>query len=388
MPAPNPRCDAEELAELHRQMPSGPWTRIAAAMRRIRHMIPIALLALLVAIAFWKTSGQNAGGRQAVVLQPRGIMGTSCQLIAVPTAGNTADARRAVALAQQRLLSIEARMSTWIDASEVSQFNLAQADCEVPLSRATQTVLRASRQAFGDTGGAFDITCCPLIELWRRAESRGVVPGDQEIAAARRSSNWALIELTEHGAIKRAQSARVDLGGIAKGDAIDRAVAAMQTCELAGGMVDVGGDLRCFGTPPAGTRWTIQIRDPFSSDVLTDFQLREGAVCTSGNYARYLEIAGQRYSHIIDPCTGRPAVAAPSVTTIAATARLADIWATALSVQGPDGLARLPGDVHALLVVGTPDSHHVIATAGFRSLLPADFSARAIPATRYRRPRS
>jgi thiamine biosynthesis lipoprotein len=160
-----------------------------------------------------------------------------------------------------------------------------------------------------------------------------------------------------------------DLGGIAKGWAIDRAAEVLRRAGVSGGMVDVGGDLVCFGQPPDGQSWPVDIQDPLGPGHLASLHVSGGAVCTSGGYARFVEIGGRRYSHIIDARTGRPAEAALSVTVVAADAVTADIWATALSVLGTAGLERLPEGVEAMMMVGTEDDHRSICTAGLRALL-------------------
>jgi thiamine biosynthesis lipoprotein len=208
-----------------------------------------------------------------------------------------------------------------------------------------------------------------LIELWRRAGEQGVVPTESERNDARAASHWDLLELTDTGAVKRALGVCVDLGGIAKGYAIDRAVEALRRARVVGGMVDVGGDLACFGEQADGRDWPVDVKDPFGPGRLARLRVRGGAVATSGNYARYVEIAGQRYSHVIDPRTRRPAHAAQSVTVVAPTARTADVWATALSVLGPEGFGRLPKDVDALIIVGSKDDYQILCTTGFRNLL-------------------
>ena len=309
----------------------------------------------------------------------QGVMGTSCTLAAVVDAKRRADARGALRQAETAVRAVEIRMSNWLSDSEISRLNAAAAGREVPLEAASLEVLRAARDAHALSDGAFDVTCGPLIELWRAAPGRGKVPSEAELAQARAASKWRLIELTDGGAVKRHAAARVDLGGIAKGYAIDRAAEILQQAGLAGGLVDIGGDLVCFGKPPVEETWTVDVMDPFGEGCLARLRLPEGgAVCTSGNYARFHEIAGRRYSHIIDPRTSRPADAAASVTVVASRAITADVWATALSVLGPDGFDRLPDGVEAMIVAGTKDDYRIHGTPGFRAL--------TIPATRYHPP--
>lgn len=334
----------------------------------IRRVIPFVLisgLAVLVGIGLWQTSGGTGRHDVAVVREPTGIMGTSCRLVAVVREGDEGTAEEALAGAQAELSRIEGLMSSWIENSEISRFNAAAAREPVKLSDETLEVLRAARDATEATGGAFDVTCRPLIELWRSAGKAGRHPTEMEIAEAREETGWRGVQLSEHEAIKNAGPIRVDLGGIAKGYAIDRAVEVMRRSGAAGGMVDVGGDLRCFGRPPAGQKWTVQVRDPFAEGVLGEFQFEEGAVCTSGGYARFTEIEGRQYSHIIDPRMGVPVDAVASVTVVAPKAQTADVWATALSVLGEPGLDRLPDGVEALLISGDANTPKILGTGRF-----------------------
>jgi thiamine biosynthesis lipoprotein len=180
------------------------------------------------------------------------------------------------------------------------------------------------------------------------------------------------IELSKSGARKSCNTAAVDLSGIAKGYAIDRALSILRESGAAGGLVEVGGDLRVFGIDPDGKDWAVGIRSPFEDRAWGQIELTDGAVCTSGDYARYVEVEGQRFSEVIDPRTGRPATLASSVTVVAGDAMTADAWATALTVLGPKGLELLPtGErIEALIVsVDEAGSHQVRASRGFADLL-------------------
>lgn len=329
----------------------------------------IGALAVLVAVGLWKTTPRGGPEWIPVVHRPEGIMGTTSTLAAVVGPGDESRGEAALGEAEAELRAVETLMSTWLDDSEISRLNGAKADEEVPLLPETLEVLRSAREAWGETRGAFDVTCRPLVELWKRAGERGTLPTEAELGDALSTVGWGMLELTDAGATKRAAAVRVDLGGIAKGYGVDRAVDVLERSGVAGGLVDVGGDLRCFGRPAEGPSWTVEIRNPFGPAPLGRLALPHGAVCTSGNYARFTEIEGKRYSHIIDPRSGWPADAVPAVTVVAPTALEADVWSTALSVLGPEGFALMPTEVHALMVLGSKNSPHILCTPGFSQLI-------------------
>jgi len=318
-----------------------------ASPRRQRSIEAALLVALviLVAVGQWRIAVHDADSSMALVRRPRGVMGTDCVLAAVAARRDAAAAEAALDAAEAALRHVEARMSNWLDDSEVSRLCTAATGTPIPLSPDTLAVLRAARDAFESTARTFDVTCRPQIELWRHAGATAQMPPEAEIAEACAASRWEDLVLTDSGVVKRTAGACVDLGGIAKGYGIDLAVQALQRAGLRGGLVDVGGDVACFGRQAGGQLWLIAVKDPAQPGSITQLHAGDRAVATSGDYARYFEIEGKRHSHIIDPRTGRPAEAARAATVVADTALVADVWATALSVLGPEVLERLPDGV-------------------------------------------
>jgi thiamine biosynthesis lipoprotein len=338
----------------------------AEAMQRAIGAVLVVSVAMLVAFGQWRIAKKEASEKIAVVARPQGVMGTDCTLAVVVTRDQVQQAQESLQRAETVIRGIEARMSSWLHESEISRCAASASRDEVPLSADTLAVLRAARDAFDLTGGTFDVTCRPQIQLWWEAVQRGEVPDREQCVQARQASHWDLVEWTANGIRKRADSLCFDLGGIAKGYAIDRALDALRGPEVHGAMVDIGGDLACTGLQADGRAWHVDVRDPQQSEALLRLQMADLSVATSGNYARYLTIDGRRYSHIIDPRSSLPADHVVSVTVISATAQAADIWATALSVLGSDGLAMLPENVDALLVVvGQDGESSLTCTRGF-----------------------
>ena len=311
----------------------------------------------------------------------RTLMGTVSRLTAVTRSDRAGGARIIVRDAMTAIRDVESRMSVYLTSSALSRFNAAQAREPFALPADVLDVLKRAQAMAEATGGAFDPTCWPVIQLWRRAAAEGHEPADGEIAARMAWVGMDKIRLGPDAAVKSTSGVQVDLGGIAKGFAIDRATALLIAAELPGGQVDIGGDLRCFGRTHLGHPWPVKIQHPFAvaqGRTCGTMHLTDAAVATSGDYRRYVEIAGRRYSHIVDPRTGRPVQRRPSVTVVSLPAGAArpsaadaDGWATALSVLGPGGLALIeqrPG-LEALIVTGTPQAHQVHVTRGFAALL-------------------
>jgi thiamine biosynthesis lipoprotein len=290
-------------------------------------------------------------------------------MVAVLAREDSARSEEILRAAEAELRHVEVRMSNWLEDSEVSRLCDADGGVELRLSKDLREVLRAARDAHEQTGGAFDVTCRPQLELWRRAARRDRFPTEAQVAKASAASGWKQLDLTTTGIVKSTGSASVDLGGIAKGYAIDKASLAMRRAGARGGLVDVGGDLACFGRQPDGQPWFVDIQDPRRSGAFARLRVADCAVATSGDYARFYEIDGKRYSQIIDPRSGRPAAAVHSVTVVAASAMVADVWATALSVLGEEGFPRLPEGVEALIIEGEPARHRFLCTPGFADLL-------------------
>ena len=330
---------------------------------------------LCIAIALAASSGCRPPAKdepRPFKHNPPAIMGTETELTAIALGSESEQTTAALRGAEGALRGVEAKMSSWMEASELSLFNKAPAGQACNLSETTLGLLRLSAQLAVKTDGAFDVTCRPILQVWRAAKDSKRLPTDLQIAAATGKCGWDKIELFADSATKKVDGSSIDLGGIAKGFGIDQATEALQAAGLTGGMVNVGGDVRCFGRRADGGKWRIGVRSPFDGDpTFAIIELSAGAVCTSGNYERFFEIDSRRYSHIVDPRTGRPVDRAPSVTVVAPTATAADAWATALSVLGAPGLELIDENsgLEAMLVIGGPKDYRLVMTPGFAKLL-------------------
>jgi thiamine biosynthesis lipoprotein len=299
------------------------------------------------------------------------VMGTEARYAVIVE--EEKEARRILSAAIPPVRAIEAAMSTYQAESEVSRLNRSVPGTPIGMSRHSLEVFRAAIEMSRLSGGAFDVTYAPLRTLWRGAQRRGIEPTDTEIAEALTAVGSDKLRLEGATVALTAEGMEVDLGGIAKGYAIDLAVEALQEAGARSGIVDIGGDLRLFGLPEPVGKWRIRVRRPpeVQEDIVVE--LGECAVTTSGDYERWFSVGEKRFSHIVDPRSGRPVARVPSVTIIAPDATTADGLATALSVMGPTKGLRLvdglPG-VECLLVERLPDGSTVMhMSAGFAALM-------------------
>ncbi|HUT31067.1 MAG TPA: FAD:protein FMN transferase [Sedimentisphaerales bacterium] len=296
----------------------------------------------------------------------RAVMGTFARVVAV--AKNSSGANSAVEAAFAQLRNVDALMSDYKSDSEISRVNRDAYERPVKVSEATFDVLQKAIYFSELSDGAFDVTVGPLVDLWRQAAEANSAPTEAELNQARSKVGYEklLLDANQMSVRFAFDGMRLDLGGIAKGYAIDKAIEAMYKGGALGGMVDIGGDIRCFGVPTKGkTHWLIGLQDPnraedwlATGETSLVLKLTDDAIATSGDYRRFVLIDGEKYSHIVDTKTGRGSKGLSSVTIICSNAIDADALATAVSVMGPQkGLAlieKLP-DTEAILISPPPE---------------------------------
>jgi thiamine biosynthesis lipoprotein len=263
-------------------------------------------------------------------------MGTFAHILAV--AQNPSQADAAIDAAFDTIYDIEHLMSDYDPNSQLSLVNREAFERPVKVDDRLFEVLTAAKLYSGLSDGAFDVTVGPVIQLWRKAKNDGAAPSPEAVAKAKEAVGYEnLILDAENKTVRFAKEGMfLDLGGIAKGYAVDNAIEILQAAGLKGGMVDIGGNLRCFGTPADGKRhWLIGLQDPQKEeDILMKLNMDDRAVATSGDYRRFVVIDGQKHSHIINPATADSAQDLSSVTIIAPTAMQTDALSTAVTVMG------------------------------------------------------
>ncbi len=275
--------------------------------------------------------------------------------------------RAALERGAARVRRVEEIMSSHQATGDVARLNASSREW-VPVDPATMEVLVAAVRVGHATGGAFDITWTALRPLYRLKNPQWKPPTKEQVEQARRLVDFRAIELDVHGA--RARFARagmaVDLGGIAKGYALDLVAEALTQAGFPDHLVNGGGDIRVGGARP-DRKWKMGIRSPRKDGIYKSGTLRAGssALVTSGDYERFRMVDGVRYSHIVDPRTGTSARGAVSVTVIGPQGMLADALATGLFVLGPEegkkALTHFPG-YEALWM---DEQENVQSSAGF-----------------------
>ncbi len=239
---------------------------------------------------------------------------------------------------EMRVERLEDEYSRYRDGSDISDINRAGASC-IEASHDVIGIVKRSEHWWNMTGGAFDVTVGPLVDLWKDAADKGKLPDARDIEAARSRVGMRHVRIDDADRVCLMKDGMtIDLGGIAKGAILDAVAADLEKRGAKRGIVDAGGDVAPFGQGP----FTIGIQDPLNKgELLGVLTIPAGGVVTSGEYERYVTIGKKRYSHIIDPRTGMPAESLISVTVVGPNATDADALATALSVMGSEAAISL-----------------------------------------------
>ena len=244
-------------------------------------------------------------------------------------------AQAAIDAAVTELRFVERMMTRFSTDSDVGRANLAAASEAVTVSAETALVLEEALRWAEASRGAFDPCLGKALVLWDFGH-RGVPPAGDEVRQLAGRHLYTALELGSRGAepvvFLRDHAAAIDLGGIAKGYAVDRAVDALRSYGIYNALVNVGGDLYALGISEDGDPWRIGIRDPDDPDGIIDtIEASDRAVATSGDYIQYFTHKGRRFHHMMDPMTGEPRRSPMrSVTVAAESCMAADAAGTAV----------------------------------------------------------
>jgi len=230
---------------------------------------------------------------------------------------------------------IETLMSPWLDSSDVTRINRSAGKERVKVSPETFKVIQKAQEISELSEGGFDITIGPLTELWSKAREKKVPPSIEEVKEKLGLVNFKNIEMDQEGKVfLKKKGMAIDLGGIAKGYAVDRAFNLLKSLGYINLIVNAGGDLRVGGLKN-NQPWSIGIQNPRKSKkILARISVSDMAVITSGDYEKYFIYQGKRYHHIFHPKDGFPPEGCQSVTIVTKDCITADGLATAVFVLG------------------------------------------------------
>ena len=260
-------------------------------------------------------------------------MGTVIEITLI--ADDEEAANKASLQAFQEIKRIETLMSPWLDSSDVTRINRSAGKERVKVSPETFEVIQKAQEISELSEGGFDITVGPLTELWRKAREKKTPPSIEDVKGKLDLVNFKNIGIDPEGKVLlKKKGMAIDLGGIAKGYAVDRAFEFLKSLRYKNVIVNAGGDLRVGGLKN-NQPWSIGIQNPRESQkLLARISVSDMAVATSGDYEKYFIYQGKRYHHIFSPKDGFPTVGCQSVTIFSKDGMTADALATAVFVLG------------------------------------------------------
>lgn len=306
----------------------------------IRYFIPFILIIFLFNCTSQKTSsnlieihGRTMGTLYMVKVVKSDELGSSGVDEIEKTLTNEIDAL---------LKEVNRQMSNWLKDSEISRFNQYKESDWFEVSGDTALVIAEALRISEASGGAFDITVGPLVDLWGfgPAKMERQIPGEDQIKAVMAEIGYQKLAVRESppSVRKEAPDIHCDLSAIAKGFGVDKAAEYLDSKGFSNYLVEIGGEVRAKGMNHRGVLWRVAVATPDgTSNYQKVLSLKDISMATSGDYQNYFEKDGVRYSHTIDPTTGRPIThKLASVTVIHESCMTADALATAIDVMGPE----------------------------------------------------
>ncbi|MBI3356062.1 MAG: FAD:protein FMN transferase [Nitrospirae bacterium] len=335
-----------------------------------RRSRPIFLTALgLFAAIFAGCVGVQSGSKPFVIQRTQMHMGTLVSITVV--ASVEAVAQSAITAGFVEIKRLEQLLSTWIPTSELSRVNLAAGQRPVDVSRETLDLVSRSLEMARLTEGGFNIAIGPAVEAWSVTE-RQRIPSDAELRSMKGLVDWTSIQIDDEARtiyLPR-PGMRIDVGGIGKGYAADRAVEVLKRAGAVGGVVALAGDIKTFGNLPGMKGFRVGIRHPRQEGAMVaTIELQDEAISTAGDYERYFEQDGVRYHHILDPISLEPARRCQSVTVVAKEGIMADGLDTGIFVLGPERGMELVQRLPHIEAVIIDDRGQMTVSSGLRTRL-------------------
>ena len=247
-----------------------------------------------------------------------------------------AEARRAANAAMQEVHRIERKYSRYLTDSVVSRINAKAGGVPIAIDEETRRLLMYAAACHEQSGGLFDPTSGVLRRAWHFNEAR--VPSAEEFQRATAMIGWSRVEVTEASVRLPVAGMEIDFGGFGKEYAADRAAMILRQAGVQSAMVNLAGDICVLGPQPDGSPWQLGIRHPRRADALiATVPVSSGAIATSGDYERFIEVDGVRHCHILDPRTGQSARGFQSVTVHAPSCLVAGSATTIAMLKGKQG---------------------------------------------------
>jgi thiamine biosynthesis lipoprotein len=305
--------------------------------------IVLARLVYICGLLLILTSCSDSDDHSKPIRLTGQTMGTSYSVTIVDNPDGI-DKQKLKELIEDSLAKVNSQMSNWDRNSEISLFNKNNSDEPIHISQSLLDVITAANDINLKSGGVFDITLTPLINLWGFGTSKSVTetPTESEISLALNKvgqKNLLKLNYNEKTLSKIKKGVSINLSAIAKGYGIDQLAAMLADMQINRYLIEIGGDLIVSGLNAEDKPWSIGVETPSLTkhSVQSILTIRDKAMATSGDYRNFFEKNGIRYSHIINPNTGKPIRhKTSSVTVLAKSAMLADGWATAMLAMGAE----------------------------------------------------
>lgn len=283
---------------------------------------------ILLVISYWLlVIGLTGCEQKPIYKEARFLMGTIVEV--------TSEDSRAATIVFNEIARIENLLSKYKEYSEVTHLNRQG---NLRPSPETIFIIKKSKEFWQITGGAFDITAAPLVDLWGFTNREYRVPENSEINRAFKlvGSDKIIIDEKNNLIKFKLKGMKVDLGGIAKGYAVDCAVKKLKEAGVKSALINAGGQIYCLGDN-RGRFWKVAVQNPRGKGCVEYIELKDKAVATSGDYEQYFKVGEKRYSHIIDPKTGSPTESGViSVTVVADDGLTVDAMSTSIFILGKD----------------------------------------------------
>jgi thiamine biosynthesis lipoprotein len=369
-----------------------PSSKDAMTGRARRATAVCVLFLVLTLVAARSPRGDDVAAQGAPALRnvswTEHTMGTYGRVTLVTDDSAAAWGVAAIALAELRW--VDSLMSNWTTTSEVARLNREAGTKETRVHPEVGRVLQAALALWKESGGAYDITVEPLVRAWGFLGGPRRVPSEAEIQAALAHVGAQRVHFAPETGMLRFDdpATRIDLGGIAKGYAVDVAAKSLVARGVRNALVDLSGNMFAMGSPPGASGWRIGIRDPRDRiPFLARLTLHGEGISTSGQYEQFVAVNGRTYGHIMDPRTGWPVQGLIAVTVVSPSAMECDGWDTPLFVVGLDAArrrAKALGDLSAILIqpgTGSVDTMWVEET--LRDRLTLEPAARPFIQVRY-----